>query len=110
LDDQRQLTTLWSSASPLWPAGRFVVTERHGKLDRWEFPRFGRLRLTKQNGSVRIAAPILDRSSCGLSVWPKANWAGRQNTIELQVFRTYLNRLDECAWIEPYPDSARAVI
>ena len=109
LDDQRQLTTLWSSASPLWPAGRFVVTERHGKLHRWEFPRFGRLRLAKQNGSVRIAAPILDRSSCGLSVWPKANWT-RQNKIELQVFRTSLSRLEECAWIEPYPDGARAVI
>lgn len=110
LNDQGQLTALWSTANPLWPAGRFVVTERQGRLDRWEFPRFGRLRLTKQNGSVRIAAPIVDRSSCGLSVWPKASWASRQNKIELEVFRTAVSRLEECAWIEPYPDGARAVV
>jgi hypothetical protein len=104
------LAPLSSSATPLWPTGRFIVTARDGKLDRWEFSRFGRLRLVKQNGSLLIVAPILDRSRCGLSVWPNASWADRRAKIMLEVSRTFLNRLDECAWIEPYPDGARAVI
>jgi hypothetical protein len=110
LDDGGQLASLASSATPSWPTGRFVVTARDGQLDRWEFPRFGRFRLVRQKGSVLIVAPLLDRSSCGLSVWPSAPWAPRREKMALEIFRTSLNRLEECAWIEPYPDGARAVI
>ena len=110
LDDLGKLAPLSSSATPLWPTGRFIVTARGGRLDRWEFPRFGRLRLVRQNGSVLIEAAILDRSRCGLSVWPNAGWPQRRTKIMLEASRTALNRLEECAWIEPYPDGARAVI
>jgi hypothetical protein len=110
LGDDGKLAPLSSSATPSWPTGRFIVTARGGRLDRWEFSRFGRLRLVKQNGSVLIVAPLLDRSRCGLSVWPNADWAQRRANMILEVSRTFLNRLEECAWIEPYPDGARAVI
>ena len=110
LDDDGQLAPLASSATPSWPTGRFIVTARDGQLDRWEFPRFGRFRLVRQNGSVLVAAPLLDRSSCGLSVWPTVPWAARRDKMVLEIFQTSLNRLEDCAWIEPYPDGARAVI
>jgi hypothetical protein len=110
LDNQGRLAALSSAATPLWPAGRFVVTARDGKLVRWEFSRFGRLRLVKQDRSVRIVAPILDRGSCGLSVWSNATWTERREKIILDVSQTFLSDLDECAWIEPYPDGARGII
>jgi hypothetical protein len=110
LDDDGQLAPLASSAIPSWPAGRFIVTARDGQLDRWELPRLGRFRLVRQKGSVRIVAPLLDRSRCGLSVWPSAPWAPRRDKMVLEIFQTSLNRLEECAWVEPYPDGARAVI
>jgi hypothetical protein len=110
LDDDGHLTPLRSSATPAWPVGRFIVTSREGRLIRWDFPHFGRLRLLRQNASVRLEAPLLDRSSCGLSVWPNAKWAHRRDEISLEVSRTSLNRLEDCSWIEPYPDGARAVI
>ena len=34
LDDDGQLAPLASSATPSWPAGRFIVTARGGQLDR----------------------------------------------------------------------------
>jgi hypothetical protein len=110
LGNNRQMMELSSSATPLWPAGRFIVTERQGMLDRWEFPRFGQLRISKQHQSVSIVATLLDRSSCGLSAWPDAVWAPRRDKIDLQIARASLNRLDECAWIEPYPDGAGAAV
>jgi len=110
LDDDGQLAPLASSATPFWPTGRFIVTARDGQLDRWEFPRFGRFRLVRQNGSVLIVAPLLDRSSCGLSVWPNVPWAARRDKMVLEILQASLNRLEDCAWIEPYPDGARAVI
>jgi hypothetical protein len=110
LDDDGQLAPLASSAIPSWPRGRFIVTARDGQLDRWEFPRFGRFRLVRQNGSVLIVAPLLDRSSCGLSVWPAVPWAARRDKMVLELVQAPLSHLEECPWIEPYPDGARAVI
>src|SRR5213592_4721939 len=110
LDDDGQLAPLASSAIPSWPRGRFIVTARDGQLDRWEFPRFRRFRLVRQNGSVLIVAPLLDRSSCGISVWPAVPWAARRDKMVLELVQAPLSHLEECPWIEPYPDGARAVI
>jgi len=110
LGGNARLVPLSSEARPLWPAGRFIVTARNGTFSRWEFPRFGRFRLVKQDGSVRVVAPIIDRSRCGLSVWPNARWVTRREKIHLEISKTLLVHPEECGWIEPYPDGARAVI
>ena len=110
LDSSRRLSPLQTTAAVLWPAGRFIVTTRQGTLERWEFPQFGRLQLRQQDRVVRIVAPILDRSRCGLSVWPNAPWTQRTRRFALQVSRAFLPRLEDCSWIEPYPEGAKAVI
>ena len=110
LGSDGRLSPLRTSATPLWPAGRFIVTDQGGALVRWEFPRFGRPLLHQRAGSVRIVAPIIDLSRCGLSVWPNAQWIHRTEKIALRVSRTVLSRLEDCAWVEPYPDGSRAVI
>lgn len=110
LDEHARLAPLSSQAQPLWPAGRFIVTAHNGTFSRWEFPRFGRFWLIQQKGSVRVVAPLLDRSKCGLSVWPNARWTTRSDEFHLEISKTWLTHPGECARIEPYPDGARAVI
>ena len=55
------------------------------KVDRWEFPRFGRFRLFRQKDSVLIVAPLLNRSTCGLSVWPAVPGTPRTRGERLSI-------------------------
>lgn len=110
LNENRELRELAGVACPPWPVGRFIVTELGGKLDRWEFPTFGPMRLTKSSGELTIHSRLVDRSACGLATKLAAGWAHRSDDIVLAVSRAPLAELDDCSWIEPFPDAARAVI
>ena len=107
LTHERELRPVRGTFEPPFPVGKFVALRRGSDLVRLEIPFASRFTIERTREGVRLKARIADRSACGLAMW---------RTLDCEVpssvclFEDKLDGIDECPWIEPYPERARAVI
>jgi hypothetical protein len=109
LTSERQLETITAPTLPPGPVGRFVVVRSGGRLRRLEFPWAARLELARRGAELFVAIDLLDAEACGLGRWGPTKLSPSVPP-DLEVFEDVLDGLDDCMWIEPYPEGARAAL
>jgi hypothetical protein len=85
--------------------GRFVVVERRGRLERLELPWAQELRLDRRGDELAIDVEVLNLRACGLSRWGGSKLRPDPPRV-LSILHDALDSLDQCLWVEPYPEGA----
>ena len=109
LSGGRELEPVAGPTLPPAPVGRFVIVQRGKRLCRIEFPWATKIRLVRRGASLLVHADLVDVAACGLSRWGPSK-VSPSATRALDVFEDSLRSLDDCLWIEPFPDGARAAL
>lgn len=111
LATDRTLAPVLRPITPPFPVGRFVVVDVGGRLMKWDFPWAGSFEITPTATSVIVTAEVRDPASCGLSLHGTDRLVpAYAPAYGIVIYSNALASLDQCVWIEPYPDGARAAI
>lgn len=110
LTSARELIRIPGRYEPPFPVGTFVVVRRDAAWWRVGVPWASRFEIEATRTGVTITARVQDRTACGLQTWGLDHFTRSTLPTTLQVTIDVLARPEECAWIEPYPGGARAVV
>jgi len=96
--------------SPPFPVGCFLVLKYEESYYQIDLPKYPYMKFTRENNKINIFFPLKDLSSIGLQFWgeKKIKKASEMIYFEVQIFK--IDSLEECHWIEPYPNGAKSAI
>lgn len=110
LSPERQFRRVRGRVLTPRPIGRFAVVRTPAGLYRLELFGTPGLEIIERSGGIDILAPIVEKRRCGLSLWGPNKLSAPIDVAPVHFSVSYLEGLNECAWVEPYPNAARAVI
>lgn len=110
IDGERRLQTVENKVLPPFPVGCWLIIEEKGNTFQIDLPKYPYMVFEKIGDEVVISFTVKDIASIGLPFWGSEKIKKDPRGIELNVTVYRLDSPKECAWVEPYPNGAKAAI
>jgi hypothetical protein len=110
LNSKRRFERLSGTQTLPFPLGQFFVMEGESGLFRVAAAASVPLKLTLRGGNVTASLRVYDRLACGFSIWGEHRYDSPGTPIEVPINIMRIQSLDECVWLEPFPDGVPAAL
>lgn len=110
IDSKRELLSIEGEITPPFPVGCWLVCSLDGKYWQVDLPKFPHMHFVKTRDGVDAFFTVRDLDSLGILYWGSEKIAEPMNDLKLSLWVYHLDSPDECAWVEPYPNGAKAAI
>ncbi|MEZ4699364.1 MAG: hypothetical protein R2834_03455 [Rhodothermales bacterium] len=110
LTAERTLSQLHDAVVPPFPVGCFLVVVREGATWQVDLPRCPQMQFRPVSGGVEAVCVALDKRGAGLHFWGMEKLATHAGSLDLEVRIHAIPEVEDCVWVEPYPNGALAAI
>jgi hypothetical protein len=112
LHQDRTLNAIGAGTHALpFPVGRFIVVE--GMDGQWwqvDFPPLPHTTVSLSQGQLRLRLLLRSTRNAGIILWGDHKISRDPRQVDIDVQCNAIDGLDDCVWIEPFPNAARAVL
>jgi hypothetical protein len=110
LSYDRKMQPIYNKVIPPFPVGCLLVIKRDNIFYQIDLPKYPYMQFKREKDGIKVSFSIKDLSKIGLPFWGKEKIKYSKRSINLDIMVYKIDTLEECTWIEPYPNGAKAAI
>lgn len=110
LSVDRRLLPIEKEVVPPFPVGCLLVIRQNDQFYQIDLPKYPHMKFMREEDFVSVSFVVKELSGVGLAFWGKDKVRPSDRPINLKFSIYKIDTLDECVWIEPYPNGAKSAI